>query len=135
MMKDHTLAVTCVDWKKVKVFDGELLAICSDDRRISLYNPLKEFSKIGEITTLGLDEWHTLTYLSLEDNGTRIACSTQHGYLCIWDLTLFKVPLFAKKVQHGGIEGLKWRGNIIATCSSDCTIVIFQINNKCLFSL
>lgn len=127
MMKDHTLAVTCADWEKVKAFDGEVLAICSDDRRISLYNPLKDFAKIGELTTSFLKEWHTLTYIALEENGDRIATSTQHGYLCIWNLNTLK-PLFIKKVQHGGIEGLKWRGDLIATCSSDCSLVLFKIN-------
>jgi len=125
--KDHSLAVTCVDWKKTKAFDGELIAACSDDRKISLYNPLKAFIKIADLSTEIIKDWHTLTYLDIEENGKRLACGTQNGYLVIWDLVEMKI-IFMKKVQHGGIEGLRWRGNIIATCSSDCSVLLMKIN-------
>ncbi len=125
-MKNHKLAVTCADWRNVHAFDGQLLATCSDDRRISLYNPVKDFERVGELSTLDLEDWHTLTYLAIEENGTRLACGTQHGYLVVWDLKSLKT-VFRKKVQHGGIEGLRWRGNVIVTCSSDCAILLVRV--------
>jgi WD40 repeat protein len=123
-VKEHKLAVTCVDWKNTKL--GKILVTCSDDRTIKLYNADKNFEKIAEFSTTHLTDWHTLTYLELEENGTRLACGTQHGYLGIWDL-ITKENVFLKKVQNGGIEGLRWRGNIIATCSSDCAILLTKI--------
>eukprot|EP00826_Nyctotherus_ovalis_P004654 TRINITY_DN11021_c0_g4_i1.p1 TRINITY_DN11021_c0_g4~~TRINITY_DN11021_c0_g4_i1.p1 ORF type:complete len:263 (+),score=42.88 TRINITY_DN11021_c0_g4_i1:73-861(+) len=122
--KEHKLAVTCVDWKNTKI--GKVLATCSDDRTINLYNTEKGFEKIAQYSTGHLSDWHTLTYLELEENGSRLVCGTQHGYLAIWDL-ITKKNIFLKKVQNGGIEGLRWRGNIIATCSSDCALLITKI--------
>ena len=82
----------------------------------------------------GLD-WHTLTYLQIEPRGTRLSVSTQNGYVFVWDLRFRKLVSFGKGHQ-GSIEGLKWIthmnengiSNLLATCSSDCTINIFEMH-------
>jgi hypothetical protein len=39
-----------------------------------------------ELETSTIREWHTLTYLSLEPNGHRVAIGTQNGYVFIYDI-------------------------------------------------
>nr|CAG4711275.1 unnamed protein product [Naegleria fowleri] len=77
----------------------------------------------------GLD-WHTLTYLQIEPKGHRLAACTQNGFVFVWDLRLRKLLSFGKAHQ-GSCEGLRWNEdrNLLATCSSDCTINIFDMNH------
>lgn len=72
--KNHTLAVTSVDCKIVKIQDKRkmILATCSDDKLINIYDADdyngNEFSFIGSLTTKHhVVGWHTITYLSLEE--------------------------------------------------------------------
>ena len=55
-IKEHSLAVTSVDW-----FGNTLMSI-SDDRTVRLYSmPDAKLQRV--LTTAGvIDEWHTLTY-------------------------------------------------------------------------
>ncbi|KAL9649723.1 hypothetical protein ABK040_009538 [Willaertia magna] len=78
----------------------------------------------------GLD-WHTLTYMSIERKGTRIAASTQNGYLFVWDLKTKKLLQYGKE-HLSSIEGMKWltnkNCNMLATCGSDCTVNVYNMN-------
>jgi WD40 repeat protein len=75
----------------------------------------------------GLD-WHTITYLSLDKQGSKLACATQNGYIFIWD-TISKELLTRVKMHNGSIEGLTWSHakKYLASVSSDCTINIYEI--------
>ena len=73
MLKGHLKAVTSLDWKILK--DGkQYLVSCSDDDFIRVYNPSKvsedgttEAEFLYAIDTHFITDWHTLTYLALED--------------------------------------------------------------------
>lgn len=66
--KHHDLAVTCVDWKKMNCLSGEVLASCSDDMTIQIYDPVDGFKKIQALSTKEIVlDWHTITYMSLEE--------------------------------------------------------------------
>ena len=48
--------------------DGEVLVSCSDDQYIAIYNPIKNFEFVKELCTTNLvNDWHTITYLCLEE--------------------------------------------------------------------
>ncbi|KAL4479808.1 hypothetical protein ABPG73_018029 [Tetrahymena malaccensis] len=124
-LKGHTLAVTSVDWKKMNEALGEVFISCSDDQTIRVYNPQNNFELVHEFSTSFVREWHTLTYLALEDGGTRVAIGSQNGYFFIYDL-LEKQFKYSEKIHMGGIEGLVWKKSKIFTCSSDCCINVIQ---------
>ena len=46
---------------------GELFISCSDDQTARIYDPKNEFKHLETISTSFIEEWHTLTYLALED--------------------------------------------------------------------
>lgn len=81
----HSLAVTSIDWKNMKDL-GQLYVSCSDDKIVRFRNPLKMFEIVHELETTTIKEWHTLTYLSLEPNGERVAIGSQNGYLFIFNI-------------------------------------------------
>ena len=74
-----------------------------------------------ELNTHFIEEWHTVTYMALEENGTRVAVVTQNGYLVIWDISYQNENnvLFSRKIHEGSIEGLKWKNGTLITISSD----------------
>ncbi len=85
-LKGHTLAVTSIDWKKMS--DGkEYFVSCSDDNTIRVYDPTDDrFDLLFILNTKFIIDWHTLTYLSLEEKGEHIAIVTENGYLFVWNL-------------------------------------------------
>jgi len=55
---------------KNKVMDpalGELFISCSDDQTARVYDPKDSFKLLFVISTSFIKEWHTLTYLALEE--------------------------------------------------------------------
>ncbi len=46
---------------------GELFVSCSDDQTVRVYDPNDGFKLLFVISTSFIKEWHTLTYLSLEE--------------------------------------------------------------------
>ena len=144
-LKGHTKAVTDVAWYKVhsdvlgQGFENhQLFASCSDDQRVRLYtvdlsgeDPIFEY--FTYLNTHYIEEWHTLTYMALEENGNRLAVVTQNGYLVIWDLKGCKSEdyqqnvLFSRKIHTGSIEGLKWKNGKLVTISSDCTASMISL--------
>jgi len=124
----HKRAVTSMDWKVMKPEIGEIFVSCSDDQTFRFYNPKKDFELLFTDSTSFVREWHTLTYLSLEPNGTRLAVGAQNGYLFIYDIVNKKFE-FSEKVHTGSIEGLDWKKNVLVTCSSDNTINVIRLKN------
>jgi WD40 repeat protein len=85
--------VTSIDWKQTKS-QGEVFVSCSDDDTIRVYQKKDQVYK-GEgdlmelkmiLNTYFINDWHTLTYMCLEDEGDRLAAVTENGYLIVWDL-------------------------------------------------
>lgn len=67
-MKNHDLAVTAVDWKTLNNGENEILASCSDDRKVNIYNPLNNFELIYTFSSSEVvHDWHTITYLAIEE--------------------------------------------------------------------
>ncbi|CAI2387610.1 unnamed protein product [Moneuplotes crassus] len=143
-LKGHQRAVTDMGWKKMdpKVFGEDsphlhLFASCSDDMTVRLYkvdtsNEDPEFEYLKELDTKFIQEWHTLTYMALEENGSRLAVVTQNGYLVIWDIEGVMAEdyepkvLFSRRIHTGSIEGLKWKEKRLVTVSSDCTACVIS---------
>jgi WD40 repeat protein len=102
------------DMEKVNVH------IVDNKNRWGLYHVFKT-------DTYGLD-WHTLTYLALEKQGSKLACATQNGYMFVWDL-MSQQLLARGKMHNGSIEGLSWciTTRHFASVSSDCTINVYDI--------
>lgn len=117
----HTTAVTGVDWNHSPL--GEILITCADDQRIMVWS-VKYWKLLCEFKS-DIPEWHTLTYLSLSEDGSKVITTTQNGYCLVFCLNS-KKTLVNKKFHNGSIEGLKWNGKQLAICSSDCTISLFS---------
>jgi WD40 repeat protein len=85
-LRGHTLAVTSVDWKRMK--DGkEYLVSCSDDDYVRVYDPTDDkFDLLFTLETKFIKEWHTLTYMALEEDGEHLVCVSENGYLFVWNL-------------------------------------------------
>jgi len=110
----HTKAVTSVDWRVMDERLGELFISCSDDQTARVYDPKDSFKLLFTLSTSFINEWHTLTYLSLEEvrdgvlksniiflkGGTRVAIGSQNGFLFIYDL-LHKEFTFAERIHNG----------------------------------
>jgi WD40 repeat protein len=127
--KNHDLAVTSVDWKPMKVLSGEVLASCSDDKTIQIYDPLNNFQLVKTMKTDCIYDWHTITYISLEEDGAHLAVSTQNGFVVIYSLVTWEV-VFCEKIHLGGVEGLCWKGDMLVSCASDLNIGVFKFCNK-----
>ena len=123
-------AVTCIDWQITPL--GTLLVVASDDRTIHVW---KQDDTDGTLTLLRVlrTNWEHLmiTYVCMESNGTRIACTTMSGYIYVFDLG--KADYRERCKAHlGSIEGLAWNRHRpdcsqLAVCSSDCTSTLFRL--------
>ena len=129
VLTGHTTAVTSVKWKKsLGSSSPEMLVTCADDMRVMVWDPLK-WELLRTVQTDQLEEWHTLTYVSIEPGpGSRIVAVTQNGYFVAWDGITGK-HLSHHKIHAASVEGLVWdpRTSFLATCSSDCSATVFQI--------
>ena len=126
-LKGHERAVTDMAWFKMAPdVLGEhnphlqLFASCSDDQTVRLYavdisGSEPDFTFFKSLDTKFIEEWHTITYMAVEEGGSRLAISTQNGYLVIWDLAgVYSEEyeaniVFNRRVHAGSIEGLKWK--------------------------
>lgn len=126
----HKLAVTCVDWQIMHPDLGNIVACCSDDKRIRAFKftpSSMEFEKIVDFDFSFIPEFFTLTYMALEQGGRLLAVASQIGHLFIYDM-ISKVLVFHEKIHLGGIEGLAMHQGIIYTCSSDNTAILTRVN-------
>lgn len=130
-VKDHVLAVTCVDWNTM--YNGEEIVItCSDDKTFNVYTALNGFERLYKVdVSLNIYGFFTLTYISLSKKGNSkfVIISTQVGYLIVYSLEHKKI-VFNEKVHYGGIEGILYYDNeYISTLGNDCIINNYVINN------
>ena len=126
-LKGHTLAVTSVDWKRMK--NGkEYFVSCSDDDFIRVYDTAEDrYDLLFTLNTKFIKDWHTLTYLSLEENGEHLAIVSENGYLFVWNL-LEQKSLYSRKIHGGSVESLAWRDDSLICCSSDCCFSTIKFN-------
>ena len=117
VLSGHTLAVTSIDWQR------DMLVTCSDDRTIRVYqvqSANKEFAQLRYVlkTNEKVDEWHTLTYLTLTAaaNSFLLSTVTENGYLFAWRLKQFVEGvddqgdmIYSRKIHNGSIEALNTR--------------------------
>jgi WD40 repeat protein len=123
-LRGHTRAVTGVVWR-VSGNDNCIIT-CSDDMTVRLYKG-SDFSLVHVFHTSFIKEWHTITYLACNERGNKIGCVTQNGYLFVFNLERLECE-FHERLHTGSVEGLDWKGNFIASCSSDCTVSISYYN-------
>ncbi len=125
-LSGHTKAVTSVDWQIMEI--GEILATCSDDRKIRIYELKgKNFELREEVYIDFVKEWFTLTYIALEKAGRRLACVAQNGFLFVYNLQEKRFE-FSERVHLGSCEGLVWGefGKLVS-CAADLTIQVVEI--------
>jgi WD40 repeat protein len=129
-LKGHVKAVTSIDWKVME--DGqEYFVSCSDDNNVRIYtsqNNNGELTLHHTFNTHFLGDWHTLTYLSLEEGRQHLAAVSEHGYLFVWNI-MAKQMVYSSKIHNGSIEALAWKGNTLVCCSSDCTFSTINLTN------
>ena len=125
-IKGHTTAVTSIDWKILSGGDC-ILASCADDRTVRIHNG-RTYELLNILQTDKIHGWYTLTYLSINTSKDWLLCSTQNGYLILWDLAT-KHCMFCNKLHCGSIEGLEWNDSFqnFASIGSDCIANIFSI--------
>ncbi len=46
---------------------GEIFISCADDQTARIYDPKNDFKLVEVLDTSFIKEWHTLTYLALEN--------------------------------------------------------------------
>jgi len=122
----HTTAVTSIDWKNTII--GPVLASCADDRTIRIWKENENgWVNYHTFQTIHIAEWHTVTYLAIEEGGSKLACATQNGYIFLFDL-LEKSEIICNRMHQSSVEGLVWKKsyNLLATCSSDCNINVYS---------
>jgi WD40 repeat protein len=124
----HARAVTGVRWEEIKSTEissevlSEILVTCSDDESLRIYSP-KSWTILFTLNTSVIQEWHTITYTSIKNSGSHVACVTQNGFLFILNLNTLKCEI-VERIHNGSIEGLDWKDQLI-TCSSEglCCVV------------
>ncbi len=124
VIEGHTLAVTSVAWQMVPGL-GEVLVSCSDDKLARFYTPETLEPRL-QLTSALITDWHTLTYLAIEQGGSRLAIGTQNGYLLVFDM-LAEQFVFAEKLHLGGVEGLAFDHGRITTVSSDLVVNVVHL--------
>eukprot|EP01017_Pseudomicrothorax_dubius_P021253 TRINITY_DN22936_c0_g1_i1.p1 TRINITY_DN22936_c0_g1~~TRINITY_DN22936_c0_g1_i1.p1 ORF type:complete len:150 (-),score=24.82 TRINITY_DN22936_c0_g1_i1:43-450(-) len=129
-LEKHQLAVTSVDWKAMSKELGEVLVTCSDDQTFRVYQVDNDNINLLFVeTTSFIKDWHTLTYLALEEGGENLGIGAQNGFFF-----LFNIPrrtfLFSNKIHLGGIEGLSYRNGKFAVCSSDNSISVISVKSS-----
>jgi len=129
-LEGHKRAVTSTDWKRMQVLGGEVFASCSDDQTVRVYDP-HSWELLFVLETDFVKDWHTLTYMALEENGVHLVASAQNGVLFVWNLETRKC-VFGNKIHNGGIEGLSVKNSKVVVCSSDMCVSVISLpeNNK-----
>lgn len=122
ILTGHTTAVTSSCWKILSDRITNLLITCADDKTARIYNGIS-FELLHIVNTYNIYGWHTLTYLCIDNIKDRLICSTQNGYLSIWNLKTYEV-VYQEKLHGGSIEGmvLDSEQKFIYTVGSDCVV-------------
>eukprot|EP00794_Sanderia_malayensis_P000281 gene281-906_t len=125
----HTTAVTSIDWKNTAI--GCIIVTCADDRTIRINNG-NDYTLIRVIQTRDMIYgWYTLTYLCINTFRNWILCSSQNGFIIIWDLVTSDF-LVCERLHCGSIEGLALNSSMtsFATIGSDCVANIFKLEHR-----
>ena len=130
MLPGHTLAATSVDWQ-VMAGGQQVLATCSDDRTIRIYDGAT-FKLKAILNTHELHGWHTITYMALEQGGSRCVCVTQNGFMVAFQLAPVPKRVFKARIQSGSVEGLVWgpRSGVLASVSAANTVVLCKLKGE-----
>eukprot|EP00053_Salpingoeca_punica_P017475 m.168423 g.168423 ORF g.168423 m.168423 type:complete len:892 (+) comp17216_c0_seq1:378-3053(+) len=149
VLTGHTLAVTSLDWQTVGSAATtcgsrcrSILASCADDCSVRLWDG-DSFAVLLQLNS-SAHGWHTLTYLALTPDCTRLACVTQHGYLLVYKLNcgdssnssdngavgVGGEEVMAKRIHRGSVEGLALCPQTLrlATLSSDNTVHLYTLD-------
>ena len=121
----HRRAVTAVDWKVLSTGQERLIS-CSDDRSVRVYETTN-WQLLHTFWTTVIREWHTLTYAVIDAERNQAAVVSQNGYLFLFDLKEYEVK-YGKKIHYGSAEGLSLQGDLLATCSSECSVCISRLD-------
>lgn len=107
-----------------------ILATCADDRTVRI-NDGNTFYLLHILKTQHIHGWYTLTYLAINPVKNWILCSTQNGYIIIWD-SVSSLSLCCEKVHCGSIEGLEWNKSFetFASVGSDCAVNLFSASSN-----
>ena len=99
-----------------------ILATCADDKTVRINNG-ETFELLHILNTSEIHGWYTFSYLSINPLLSAVLCSSQNGYLVMWDLDSLNL-LFCKKLHCGSIEGLEWSkiSHNFASVGSDCIV-------------
>jgi len=127
ILKGHTTAVTSADWKILS--NGSCVLItCADDKTCRIYDG-ETFLLLKIVNTYDIYGWHTLTYMCINSEKDLLICSTQNGYVVMWDLITHE-KIFEKKLHGGSIEGLVLdeKQEHLYTVGSDCVVNAFSIS-------
>lgn len=122
----HTTAVTAVQWKSERIYT------CADDRTVRIYNNQYNFLYVLH-TPKSLFGWFTLTYMKVDENNKLIICTTQNGYLVIWNdeqINENQLPILCKKIHFGSLEGLAYDKQVhrVVVIGSDCTVTSLRLH-------
>ena len=104
-----------------------ILATCADDRTVRVRDG-RTFDMIHVLSIPEIRGWYTLTYLSLDPIMHFCLCSTQNGFIVLWDI-LTGSKLAWWKMHCGSVEGLVWDKDFhkFATVGSDCVVNVFTV--------
>lgn len=105
-----------------------ILATCADDRTVRVRDG-QTFEMVHVLSIPEIRGWYTLTYLSLDPVRNHCLCSTQNGFIVLWDV-LKGDRLACWKMHSGSVEGLVWDKEFrqFATVSSDCVVNLFTVS-------
>jgi WD40 repeat protein len=110
--------------------DGkEYFLSCSDDDTVRVYDPKDDkFELLTILNTKFITEWHTLTYMSMEEKGSHVAVVSENGYLFVWDMFDNYKLIYSRHIHGGSLEALAWREDSLICCSSDCCFSTIKFN-------
>jgi len=125
ILKGHTTAVTSADWKILSNGSKCVLITCADDKTCRIYDG-ETFQLLKVVNTYDIYGWHTLTYMCINSEKDLLICSTQNGYVVMWDLSSYK-KVYEEKLHDGSIEGLvlDMKQEHLYTVGSDCAVNAF----------
>lgn len=72
--------------------------------------------------------WLGCRYHALERHGSRLVVGTENGYVIAWDVDSGEQQ-YRGRIHNGSIEGLQFHAESkrVATCSADCTSMVFEL--------
>jgi len=145
VLTGHKAAVTCVDWTILENKEKkEMMATCSDDRVIMLWNIIRnkinendeteknetlEFVLLQNVQAKTVFGWFTFTYLRFQRDSNKLSVGTENGTIVIFQIDeLWNMSqIFCRCLHRGSIEGLQCdKHGYVVSCGSDCSVVVLK---------